>query len=371
MKRKQRRNFCPIGSSYQKLEDKVLLAVTAVVNANGTLNVEGVADGLVEIVSPDDNGLTQFVISDNGVEIAQVNGVTQHINVDLTLGPFDNSVRIDLVDEVVKSVVVELGEGDNDFLIDGNQEIERVIYRGGSGSDVATTRVDTEFITAFFGFDGDNSLLVDNDTRRIRYRGGVDADTAIVGDVLSPGVRTADYVGAVMGDGPNRLTSYMSVAENQYFRGGEGQDTVSTLHVGVTASMQLGNGNDRVRIEGNTGRLFIRGGFDNDAIIFGGNAVVQNRMGIKLWGGNDSIRVDGRIFTDIYFNATDGNDQFFMAPTSFVSGDVNVLFGPDSNSFTQFGEIDGDLYVASNNVNDQFSVGGTVSGRIRLRPGGQ
>lgn len=367
---RNKRNSSRRECSYAKLEDKILLAVTAAVNANGTLQVGGVADGLVEIVASEEP-LTQFIISDDGVEIARVNGVTQHINVDLALGDFDNSVRIDLMDEVVKSVVVEFGDGDNELFIEGDAQIERVIYRGGSGTDDATSLVNTEFITAFFGDEGDNSLFVNSDTGRIRYRGGGDTDTAIIGNILLPGVRTTEYAGMVMGDGNNTFTSYMSVGENQYFRGGEGQDTVSSLNVAGTASMQLSNGNDRVHIQGETGRLFIRGGFDNDAVIFGNNAVVQNRMGIKLWGGDDFIRVDGSIFTDIYFNATDGNDQFFLAPTSLVVGDVNVLFGPDDNSFTQFGEIDGDLYVASKNVNDNFAIGGTVSGNIRLRPGGQ
>ena len=135
MKRNRRQSKSRVG--YEKLEDKVLLAITAVVNANGTLNVEGVALGPVEIVSPQDGRPEQFIISERGEEVAAVVGVTRNINIDIAFGDLDDSVLVDLQDEVVRTVNVNVGEGDNDFTITGNQEIERVIYRGGDGDDNA------------------------------------------------------------------------------------------------------------------------------------------------------------------------------------------------------------------------------------------
>ncbi len=353
---------------YDTLEDKIYLAVNVASNGFGSLAVNGVPNGQVQVTS---EGNGQFLVTDNGVDVARVTGITQNIVVDLTLADLDDSVRITLLDEQINNVVVELGEGDNDFQITGNAQISRVIYRGGSGQDTAFTSVDTERITAFFGFDGDNQLTAENNSGRFRYRGGADADTVTLGSSLNAGAFQAEFAGAVLGDGDNNFTSFATITENQFVRGGDGVDRISSYAVGGTASFPMGNGDNTLYIARDHGRLFVRGGYDADAVVFDPNSSVAQKVGIVLWGGRDSVRLDGQITTDVYFNATDGDDLFYINNTALVTGDVTVLFGGGLNRFTSFGEIRGDLFVTSYNVADTYSVAGTVLGQIILRPGRQ
>lgn len=354
--------------NYDRLEDKSYLSVNVATNGLGSFSVKGVPNGPVEVMA---EGNGQFLITDNGIAVAQVNGITQNIVVDLTLADVDDSVRITLLDEQINNVVVELGEGDNDFQITGNAQISRVIYRGGSGQDTVLTGVDTTQITAFFGFDGDNQLTALNNSGRFRYRGGSDADSVTLGSSLNAGALQAEFVGAILGDGENVFTSYATVTANQYVRGGDGADRISSFAVDGTASFAMGNGDNTLYIARSNGRLFVRGGYDSDAVVFDPDSSVAQKVGVVLWGGNDFVRVDGQISTKFYFNATDGDDFVYITDSAVITGDVTVLFGGGLNRFTSLGEIRGDLYVASYNVADTYSVGGTVLGDIRLRPGRQ
>ncbi len=353
---------------YRKLEDRICLTVTASVTQTGSLSVRGFSDGLVQINAL---GNQQFQITDNGAPVATVNGVRQNIVVRINPSPLNDTVRINLLNEAIDNVVVELSDGTNDFEITGNVPIMRVIYKGGSGQDTVVTNVDTTRITAVSGFDGSNSFLAQNNSRRFRYRGGVDADNVTLGSTLAPGSTQAEFAGIIPGDGENRFECFATITENLYFRGGEDRDTVTTFDVNNTASFVMGNGSNVLFLDGDYNRLFVRGGFDTDSVFFDENSSVSQRVGVILFGGNDFVRVDGRFTTDFYFNSTDGTDQVFIDSSALVIGNVSVLLGADFNQFTHNGEIRGDLYVASYNVGDNYRINGTVLGRIRLRPGGQ
>ncbi len=353
---------------YQKLEDKVYLTVSAAVTQTGSLSVRGVADGIVEITAL---GNRQFLVTDNGAPVATVAGVRQNIAVKMDPGSQNDTVRIALLDETINNVVVELSDGNNDFQITGNVPITRVVYRGGGDSDTVLTAVETQRITAVFSGDGTNQFTAQNNSLRYRYRGGMNVDSVTLGSSLAPGTFQAEFAGIILGDGRNEFDSYATITKNQNVQGGDQRDTISSFNVNGTATFRMGNGENVLFLDGNYGRLFVRGGYDSDTVFFDPNSLVGQRVGILLYGGNDFVRVDGRFNTDFYFNSTDGEDQVFFSSTTLVTGDVSILLGADSNRFTHDGETRGDLFVTSRNLTDDYRINGIVLGTIRLRPGGQ
>ena len=65
--------------SIERLENRVYLTVTASVS-DGDLVVEGQADGAVEITAVEEG---KFVVTDNGVEVATLEGVNDDIMIKL------------------------------------------------------------------------------------------------------------------------------------------------------------------------------------------------------------------------------------------------------------------------------------------------
>lgn len=356
-------------TDYQKLEDRVYLAVTASVTPSGSLSVRGAADGDVEITNV---GFRQYLVTDNGVDIATLNGVSRNMVVNLdSPGEQNNVVRIDLMDAVFENIVVELNSGDNDFQITGTGEARRVIYRGGNGDDTVVVNVDTEQITSVAPGGGVNSFTALANSNRFRFRGGGNNDTVTLGSAAAPGAFEANYAGIVLGNGQNVFSSYAIINTQQFVRGGDHADTILSFTVSGSALFPLGTGNNVLRLDGTYDNLFVRGGNDADAVFFFPSAVVNGRVGLILIGGDDFVRVDGTFNTDFFFNSTDGNDQVFFGGSTSVNGDVYVLLGADTNLFTHDGQTTGDLFVTSANINDNFRVNGRVDGVIRLNPGGQ
>ena len=353
---------------YQKLEDKVYLTVNATVTQTGSLSVRGFADGQVQINAL---GNQQFQITDNGALVANVSGVRQNIAVRVNPSPLNDSLRINLFNETVDNVVVELSDGNNDFQINGNSPIMRVVYEGGSGQDTVAVNVDTTRISSMVGREGSNTFTAQNNSRRFRYRGGPNADLVTLGSSVNPGAIQAEFAGIIMGNGINRFENYATITRNQYFRGGTGQDTVTSNDVNDTASFVLGDGSNVLFLDGNYGRLFVRGGFNQDSVFFDSNSSVSQRVGLLLVGGNDFVRVDGRITTDFYFNSTDGADQVLVTDSALITGNFTSLLGANFNRFTHNGEIRGDLFVTSTNASDNYRINGVVLGDIILRPGSQ
>lgn len=357
-------------TDYQKLEDRVYLAVTAGVTQTGSLSVRGTPDGIVEITNV---GFRQYQITDNNVEIATLGGVARNlvVNLDAPGAQQNTVVRIDLMDAVFENIVIELENGDNNVQVDGTGEARRVIYRGGSGDDTVVVNVDTVAITSVAPGDGDNTFIALANSNRFRFRGGADSDFVTLGSAAAPGAFEAEHAGIILGNGENTFSSFTTINDRQFVRGGDDADTILSFSVPGTASFPLGTGNNVLRLDGNYQDLFIRGGFDSEAVFFLPSAVVNGRVGLILIGGNDFVRVDGTFNTDFFFNSTDGNDQVFFSSSTRVNGDVDVLLGADANMFTHDGQTTGDLFVTSRNINDNFIVNGQVNGIIRLNPGGQ
>jgi hypothetical protein len=214
----------------------------------------------------------------------------------------NDTVRIALLDEAINNVVVDLADGNNDFQITGNVPILRVVYRGGGDADTVLTGVETQQITAVFGGDGTNQFTAQNNSLRYRYRGGMNVDTVTLGSSLAPGAFQGEFAGIILGDGRNEFESFATITKNQSVKGGQQRDTISSYDVNGTATFQLGNGDNVLFLDGNYGRLFVRGGYDSDTVFFDPNSRVNQRVGILLFGGNDFVRVDGRFNTDFYFN---------------------------------------------------------------------
>ena len=351
-KRNRRSNL-----DYSKLEDKVYLTVTTSVSNTGTLAVNGFADGPVQINAV---GPQTYSVTDNGVQVATVNGVRENMVVRLNPGPFNDNVQINLGTQTLFNVVVELQDGNNNFSITGTQSALRVIYRGGAGNDTVSTNLNTTLMTAAFGFGGTNTFTANNDSLRFRFRGGDGQDTVTVNPV------SAGYIGAVLHGGNDRFTSTANVQNNLYVNAGAGDDRIDENGQVGTLSLQLGNGANSTFLDGAYNRLFIRGGFGSDALFLNTTMSVARHAGLVLLGGNDFVRVAGDFNSSFYFNATDGNDEVFTTTDSSIFGDFTTLFGAGTNKFTHNGDINGDLYVASRNVNDNYRVNGDVGGTTRL-----
>ena len=106
--------------TFESLENRRALAVTAAVSAGGDLIVSGNADGAVEIVAVSAGA---YRVTDNGVVIADADvltGVTDdvRINLDRTAGA-DDSVTVTLGSNVVDTVYARLGNGNNTFQVSG------------------------------------------------------------------------------------------------------------------------------------------------------------------------------------------------------------------------------------------------------------
>ena len=282
--RRIRRGLHRPSADYKKLEDRICLTVSASVTQTGSLSVRGAADGLVEIVAV---APETFRVTDNGVEIATLDRVRRNIAVKLREGPLNDTVRINLQNQAVENVVVELHDGRNDFRIDGNRPIQRVVYRGGNGADTVVTNVDTATITAIFGFDGLNNYTAQNNSLRFRYRGGAQADLVDFGNVQT------SWMGVILGDGNNVMDSAATISRQQFVRGGAQKDTITTADFSATSSFDLGGGSNVLNVDGNYQRLFLRGSNGQDTIFFDTSSVVSTRLGVDLGGGNNFMRLAG------------------------------------------------------------------------------
>src|SRR5262245_52756575 len=105
---------CHRTPTFESLESKRCLAVTAAVTAGGDLLVEGTADGAVEIVAV---SAGTYRVSDNGVVVADADvltGVTDDVRIDLedAADGAVNSVTLNLGDQSVDAVYAYLGNGD-------------------------------------------------------------------------------------------------------------------------------------------------------------------------------------------------------------------------------------------------------------------
>ena len=351
---------------YAKLEPKQLLAVDVNVTLSGSMSVRGRAEGPVEVISL---GSNRYEVFEDRVSIARVSGVWQNIVIELDTSPLHQDVGVTLT-ESIANVVVQLDSVTSDVDIVGTVPIDRAIFRGGAGDDDVKINVITNRMTASFAGGGDNRFEAVQSSRRFRFRGEDGNDTVYIGSQVANSVQFG-YAGIVAGDGDNTFFHTGYIVENLFVSGGDGNDSFQSVSSARNAVLKLQDGHNLVSFEqGEFERIIYRGGDDTDDLRFAFD-VIANRLGIMTFHGEDNIWVNACI-VDVFSRSEDGNDSFVFDEGAQIYNDAFVLLGNGSNTFDHKGYILGDLYVASFNPNDRFTItGGTVSGTTRLRPGGQ
>lgn len=355
---------------FEKFEDRICLTVAAMVTDAGTLVVNGVADGPVEITA---TGEQAFQVTDNGSVVADVEDVHKNIVVRIDRGadvPTDDSVSIRLGNNSIHNVLANLGDGTNQFNISGDQSIDRVIFLGGDGDDTANFNIDTEFIALALTQAGDDAVNMLADANRVRIRTGDGNDTVTLG-----GGTTAEVVGLRLGDGDNTVQSNATVNRMLFIRAGDGADQIglgTESSVGRQLSVVMGHGDNQLGLAGSVqGNTYVRAGNGHDTLAFGETSSIGRSAGIVLGSGDNQFGINGQIGGSLFMAGGLGNDDVRIGPSAVVSRNVGTLLGEGDNTFAHAGAIGGNLFVVSKNVNDQFVVSGTVDGLIRLGPGEQ
>ncbi len=129
----------PVKYGCEPLESRLCLTVAVAVD-DTNLAITGDADGVVDIAAASDGSIT---VTDNGVVVDTVSGITGTIRVDLDEdGTADNTVTMNLNTQAVDRVIVELGGGVNSFSLTGGTVNRDLIYRGGSDDDHVTVGAD-------------------------------------------------------------------------------------------------------------------------------------------------------------------------------------------------------------------------------------
>ena len=352
--------------NFENLEERRCLTVSAAVADNGALRVFGDADGDVSIVALSEN---TFEVTDDGASIGVFENADKiRILLDRE-GNADNQVNIQLNDETVDGIFAAMGNGNNVLNVQGSESVGRVDFFGGQDNDSVRIDVATDRIISAVMRDGDDSLAVGENGHRLRFRGGHGNDTLHLNSETD-----VNYVGAIMGNGENTVGINGDVARALYIRGGDDADTV---RIGEGSSIEnlaanLGHGDNDFVLAGQIdNNLVVRTGAGQDTIGLRATASVGNRTSIVAGHGDNSIGLNSTHERGVFISAFSGNDEVLIGADANVTGRVVTLLGNGENQFTHNGAIDGDLYVASKNADDLFDVNGTVTGSVRLLPGGQ
>ena len=157
----------------------------------------------------------------------------------------------------------------------------------------------------------------------------------------------------------------------------EAGDDADVVRVGEGSSIgnlaaNLGHGDNSVWLGGDiSSNLFIRTGTGHDRIGLRATGSVGNWTSIVAGHGDNDIGINSTHGRGIFVAGLSGNDNVLIGEEAEITGRVVTLLGNGENQFTHNGTIDGNLYVASKNADDTFEVNGTVTGTVRLLPGGQ
>jgi hypothetical protein len=334
---------------FEQLEPRRYLAVAAQV-IDGDLIVDGDADGMVQITAVAE---AEFHITDDGVDIATLEGVTDDIRIELDQqdAAASDHVTLDLGGQAVDRVVVDLGDGDNAFVLQNGTVGGSLKYEVGAGDDtleIAADAVIEKSVYAHLG-DGDNHVVLAGLVERnLSVKAGVGDDDVEITEES----RVERDVKAYLGDGDNQLTHEGEVGRSLYVRGGVDDDTVDILAdalVERSVSLSLGDG-------------------DNALVLGNGDDSTDESTDDSTDDSLDSPIVEG----DLRFRSGDGDDSVEITEDATVGGDVCIQLGDGENSVTHSGDIDGDLRVSSANEDDEERVvvdEGNVGGETELRLG--
>ena len=124
-------------SGLESLERRVLLTVNATLS-DGDLLVSGDSDGPIQIVAQDADS---YQVLDNSVEVAVVDGVTK--GVQLEMGDLDDDIVLDLAGQTLRGHLrAHLGEGTNRLQLVNGRIGGQVLITGGAGADTVDVQSD-------------------------------------------------------------------------------------------------------------------------------------------------------------------------------------------------------------------------------------
>lgn len=261
----------------EKLEERRLLAIDVAVT-NGDLVISGEADGAVTIRSLDDGSIE---VQEGDKVVANFTDVTDDIRIDLdSTGTMDDTVIIDLDTKSVDRLMVDLGDGDNQLLVESGNISGSLLYRGGDGDDLVLLSKESiidQNVYAFLG-DGDDQVTLDGTVNRsVMVRGGDGDDFVEFGETAEIG-RVANLD---MGNGDNNAVIAGQIEKGLKYRGGDDNDSVQIEESGSiysNVSLNLGDGDNLVSHKGEIdGNLVIQSKNTEDTVVVDESAIVSGR----------------------------------------------------------------------------------------------
>jgi hypothetical protein len=270
----------------EKLEERRLLAIDVAV-IDGDLVISGEANGAVTVRSLEDGSIE---VQEGDKVVANFTDVTDDILIDLdSTGTIDDTVIIDLDAKSVDRLMVDLGNGDNQLLIESGKLSGSLLYRGGDGNDLVLLSEDS---------------IIDQN------------------------------VFAFLGDGDDQVTLDGTVNRSVIVRGGDGDDTVEfgeTSEVGRVANLDLGMGNNNAVIAGQIEKgLKYRGGDDNDSIQIKESASIYSNVSLNLGDGDNLVSHKGDIDGNLVVKSMNSKDTVVVDESAIVSGRTIQRLGRDS-----------------------------------------
>ena len=242
---------------------------------------------------------------------------------------------------------IDLGNGENTLSITGS--VSKLNYRGGVDSDTVTLGATSE--SRFWMGDGTNTLSLGSNSSSIGYSGGTGTDTITINGSVN---NNSTFN---IGSGDNSITitgnaeqTWIGVSNNDQGFAQSGNDTVTIggnfIGKGTGTGSEvinLGAGQDRVTISGKLQDSSIQMGDDNDNITI--NGIIDGSNRINAGKGDDVITVTNQITSrNTHLIGGEGNDTFTV---QYFRGDnqnaVSGGTGKDTLNITGF--------------NNQFIVG--------------
>ncbi len=277
-KRQSRRDDSAGASySFEKLEDRNLLAGISFISALGLLAVEadaGDAD-IIDVSSPTADSLRIQVGNGDAITLADDAVANGDFVLSQTVVANDTLV-IDTSSSTVNQLLVNLGDMDDMFTAEASTAVPVLVIGGGDGAD----HIDVSQVTFGVELNGDAG-----------------------NDVLSGGMGVDDLDG---GDGDDTL---MGGAGNDMLDGGAGDDTL------------IGNEGDDT-LMGGAGNDIMMGGIGDDTLMGGfGDDDLQGGAGDDMLIGGGQIEVtvtnlqttDGSLLTPVFLATTNGVYDFYDA----------------------------------------------------------
>jgi hypothetical protein len=269
----------------EKLEERRLLAIDVAVT-DGDLVISGEADGAVTIRSLEDGSIE---VQEGDKVVANFTDVIDDIRIDLdSTGTMDDTIVVDLDAKSVDRLMVDLGNGDNQLLIESGKISGSLLYRGGIGNDLVLLSEDS---------------IIDQN------------------------------VYAFLGDGDDQVTLEGTVNRSVMVRGGDGDDVVEigeTSEIGRVANLDLGDGNNNAVIAGQIEKgLKYRGGNDNDSIQIEDSASIYSNVSLNLGDGDNLVSHKGEIDGNLVIQSKNFEDAVVVDESAIVSGRTIQRLGRD------------------------------------------